>query len=145
MAVHSELRITVTVHSIPSRITVPELRCQCTQFDTVTVHSAPDSGDSALNSNSGEFRAQGAASLGDDGLTCVAATRDRIADFAALLGAAEDAEEAEAIARLRRADSIGRPIGNAAFLERLETSYDRRLRRAKPGPQRREQLSALSP
>ena len=80
--------------------------------------------------------------IGDDGLTEVGALRERVPDFAALLAAAEDAE---ATMRLRRAESVGRPIGSAQFLEQLERRYERTLRREKPGPRRWEQLSALSP
>lgn len=69
--------------------------------------------------------------LEEDGLTATLATRERVPDFAALLAAAEDAE---AMARLRRAESVGRPIGSAAFLEELERRYERQLQRAKPGP-----------
>jgi putative transposase len=78
--------------------------------------------------------------LGADGITRVEATRERAADFAALL---EAAGNEEAVARLRRAESVGRPIGAPAFLEQLESGYERRLRAAKPGPRKREQLSAL--
>jgi putative transposase len=79
--------------------------------------------------------------LSDDAMTAVQATLDRIPDFAGLLAAAEDEE---ATKRLRCAESVGRPVGSAEFLERLEASHDRRLRREKPGP-RAVQLSALSP
>ena len=80
--------------------------------------------------------------IGDDGLTEIGALRERDPDFAALLAGAEDAE---ATMRLRRAESVGRPIGSAQFLDQLERRYARTLRREKPGPRRREQLSALSP
>jgi putative transposase len=63
-------------------------------------------------------------------------------DFAALLAAAEDEEMT---ARLRRAESIGRPIGSSAFLEALEKDYDRRLATGAPGRPRREKMCALSP
>ena len=66
-----------------------------------------------------------------DGITCVERTCERIGDFAALLATAEDAE---AIARLRRAERVGRPIGSAMFLEGLERDYGRTLQRARPGP-----------
>jgi putative transposase len=80
--------------------------------------------------------------LAEDGLTLASATRERVPDFAALLKSAEDEE---ATMRLRRAESIGRPIGSPQFLDRLETSYGRRLKPAKRGPRREGQLSALSP
>jgi putative transposase len=44
---------------------------------------------------------------------------------------------------LRKAETIGRPIGDAAFLDRLEREAGRPLRRGKPGP--RPKMSALSP
>jgi len=80
--------------------------------------------------------------LEDDGLTRASATRERISDFAALLA---DAEDEEATQRLRRAESIGRPIGSAEFLQRLEESYARKLKPAKRGRRPRSELSALSP
>lgn len=80
--------------------------------------------------------------LGGDGITAVDATRERIADFSALLA---EAENEEATMRLRRAETIGRPVGSADFVERLESGYDRRLRPAKRGPRGRQELGALSP
>ena len=80
--------------------------------------------------------------LSEDGMSVVSATRNRVPDFAELLAAAEDKE---ATTRLRRAESVGRPIGSTAFLEQLEESYDRKLKRAKRGRRAREELSALSP
>lgn len=80
--------------------------------------------------------------LADDELTCVAATRERVPDFAALLASAEDEE---ATMRLRRGESIGRPVGSRQFVEQLETRYERALKAAKRGRRAREELSALSP
>ena len=45
--------------------------------------------------------------------------------------------------KLRRAESIGRPIGDPAFLDRLEIESGRTLKPARRGP--RPKLSALSP
>jgi putative transposase len=67
----------------------------------------------------------------DDGLTTAAPIRARIPDFAAFLAAAEDAE---AFARLRAAESIGRPLGDETFLAAVERSTGRTLRPAKRGP-----------
>ena len=75
-----------------------------------------------------------------DGVTDTAPVRERYPDFAALLAAGEDADGFQA---LRRAESIGRPLGDAGFLERLEALTGRRLKREKPGPKRK--TSALSP
>jgi putative transposase len=82
------------------------------------------------------------AQLGsDDGLTATAAVAARYPDFAALIAAGEDAGASR---RLRRAETIGRPIGSAAFLERLETDSGRTLAPARRG-RRRKETSALSP
>ena len=67
----------------------------------------------------------------DDGITTTAPVLARYADFAALLTAGED--EAM-LARLRKAEQIGRPVGDAAFLERLENASGRSLKRGRPGP-----------
>jgi putative transposase len=80
--------------------------------------------------------------IGHDPVTDVAAVRERVPDFAALLRAAEDDEAAM---RLRRSESTGRPVGSPAFLGQLEQCYDRKLKPAKRGPRGREELSALSP
>jgi putative transposase len=80
--------------------------------------------------------------LADDGMTVVAATRVRMPDFAELLATAED--EAATMG-LRRAESIGRPIGSAEFLEQLEARYGRALRPGKAGRPRRKEMCALSP
>lgn len=74
-----------------------------------------------------------------DGVTDTAPVRERYPDFAALLAAGEDADGFEA---LRRAESSGRPLGDAGFLERLEALTGRRLKREKPGPKGKK--SALS-
>ncbi len=70
----------------------------------------------------------------DDGLTCVDAVRTRIPDFAALL---DEAEDEERTMRLRKAESIGRPIGGEAFMQRMEAIAGRTLAPAKRGPKPR--------
>jgi len=67
----------------------------------------------------------------DDGITCREPVRSRYPDFATLLAAGE---EEEMIARLRKAETIGRPNGEAAFLDRLECDTGRTFKRARPGP-----------
>jgi putative transposase len=67
---------------------------------------------------------------GDDGITCTDPVRSRYPDFAALLAAGE---EEEVITRLRKAETIGRPVGETAFLERLERDTGRVLKRGRPG------------
>jgi putative transposase len=66
-----------------------------------------------------------------DGVTTIAPVLERYPDFAALIAAAPD--EAE-FARLRRAESIGRPLGDERFIARLEALTRRRLKPAKRGP-----------
>jgi len=67
----------------------------------------------------------------DDGITVRSPIKDRFADFAGLLAGDEDAA---AIARLRAAESIGRPLGDDRFVSRLERSTRRRLKPGKRGP-----------
>ncbi len=76
----------------------------------------------------------------EDGLTLVGPVRTRYPDFAGLLAGAED--EAMTL-RLRRAETIGRPVGGEDFLARLEAESGRTLRPAKRGP--KPKLNALSP
>lgn len=76
----------------------------------------------------------------DDGVTDTAPVRERYPDFAALLAADEDADGFTA---LRRAESIGRPLGDADFLDRLETMTGRRLKRQKPGPKPKKDALSL--
>jgi hypothetical protein len=52
-------------------------------------------------------------------------------DFAALIGRGPDDTAFE---RLRRAESIGRPLGDRAFLRRLERATRRPLAPGKRGP-----------
>jgi putative transposase len=46
--------------------------------------------------------------------------------------------------RPRKAETIGRPVGDEAFLNALERQFGRRLQPLKRGPRPR-QLNALSP
>jgi putative transposase len=66
----------------------------------------------------------------DDGITRTEPVRSRYPDFAALLAAGE---EEEMIVRLRKAETIGRPIGETAFLDRLERETGRTFKRGRPG------------
>ena len=56
---------------------------------------------------------------------------DSIGDWEQYL--ALDVEEAELV-RLRRHTRTGRPLGNEAFVHRLEEALGRLLRKRKPGP-----------
>ena len=80
--------------------------------------------------------------LGADGLTQLEPLRERVPDFAALLAAAEDEDAA---IRLRRAESIGRPVGSADFLKRLEGDHGRAFEPGRPGRRPAEVICALSP
>jgi putative transposase len=91
--------------------------------------------------------------LADDGLTDLAPARHRFSRFADLL---EGEEDAAATARLRKGESVGRPVGADAFLAALEAKTRRSLHALKRGPKPRnagagraqpqsEQKNALSP
>jgi putative transposase len=71
----------------------------------------------------------------DDGVTARAPIKERFPDFAELLAGAA---EADAFARLRAAESIGRPLGDDRFLARIERLTARRLRPGKRGPRPRQ-------
>lgn len=70
----------------------------------------------------------------DDGVTVLEPIRGRIPDFAAFLAGAENAE---AFARLRAAESVGRPLGDESFLAAVERATTRHLRPGKRGPKPR--------
>lgn len=69
-----------------------------------------------------------------DGLTDTAPVLDRVADFAAMLRGGED----EALsAALRRAETVGRPLGDGAFLDWIEAKLGRDAKPGKRGPAKR--------
>ena len=70
-----------------------------------------------------------------DGMTEPAPVLQRVADFAALLNAGEN-EAASQV--LRRAETIGRPIGNDAFMTHIENVNGRDARAQKRGPRRKD-------
>jgi putative transposase len=70
----------------------------------------------------------------EDGLTALAPIRERFPRFADLLAVPP---EPEAFARLRAAESIGRPLGGEGFLGRIERATKRRLKPRKRGPKPR--------
>jgi putative transposase len=74
----------------------------------------------------------------DDGITARAPIRERFPDFADLIAAAD----AEAFARLRAAESIGRPLGDDRFLAKIERATKRRLKPHKRGPKARTRVHA---
>jgi putative transposase len=67
----------------------------------------------------------------EDGLTALAPIKDRFPRFADLLASEP---EPELFARLRSAESIGRPLGNDGFLARLERLTRRTLKPGRRGP-----------
>jgi putative transposase len=67
----------------------------------------------------------------DDGVTALAPIRDRFPNFADLL---VSEPEADLFARLRAAESIGRPLGNDRFLAGIERLTGRPLKPGKRGP-----------
>jgi len=75
-----------------------------------------------------------------DGLTDTAPVAGRIADFRAMLRAGEN--EAASMA-LRRAETIGRPLGGPEFQKRVESALGRSAMPKKRG--RKAELSARSP
>ena len=66
-----------------------------------------------------------------DGITDTAPVLGRVPDFAALLQTGEDASLSEA---LRRAESVGRPLGDSSFLDRVEAMLGRNPKPGKRGP-----------
>ena len=68
----------------------------------------------------------------DDGLTETAYMRELCPDMRALLAASPEQEMADML--LRRAETVGRPLGSAAFMEKLERKLNRPLLPAKRGP-----------
>ena len=84
-----------------------------------------------------------------DGVTALEPVLSRFPDFAAFLDQGADPERLD---RLRRAESVGRPIGDAAFLLAVEAAVGRSLAPGKPGRKPSAgsvaeplELSALSP
>jgi putative transposase len=72
--------------------------------------------------------------LADDGLTTTGPVRSRYPDFADLIASEE---EEEATQRLRKAETIGRPLGSEGFLKGLEAQTRRPLAPGRRGPKPR--------
>jgi putative transposase len=68
----------------------------------------------------------------DDHVVRVAPALERVGDFAAFLG--EDFDEALGYAALRKAESVGRPVGSPEWLEDMEARTGQTLRPRKRGP-----------
>ena len=71
-----------------------------------------------------------------DDLTAASAVLDRVPDLRERIAAGEDAVKSE---RLRKAETIGRPLGTAAFIAGLERDSGRRLAPGKRGRRPNEQ------
>jgi putative transposase len=71
----------------------------------------------------------------DDHVVKVAPALARVGDFAAFLGA--DFDEALSYAALRKAESVGRPVGSAQWLEDMEALSGLKLAPQKRGPKPR--------
>jgi putative transposase len=70
----------------------------------------------------------------DDGLTAAGPVLERFAPFRDFL---DEPADPAALERLRAAESVGRPLGDEAFLKRLERAAKRTLRPRKRGPKPR--------
>ena len=68
----------------------------------------------------------------DDGLTATNVVREQFGDIAMLLAEGTDAEMMDLV--LRRAETIGRPLGSATFIDKLERKLGRPLKAQKRGP-----------
>jgi putative transposase len=79
-----------------------------------------------------------------DGVTIKAPMQSRYPDMAALFESPA-IYDLEAFERLRMAESIGRPLGDKAFLESIEDKTSRQLSARKRGLKAKEKFSALSP
>lgn len=71
----------------------------------------------------------------DDGVVTVAPALDRIGNFATFLN--EDFDEAITYAALRKAESVGRPIGSNEWIAAMEARTGRTLAPQKRGPRPR--------
>ena len=79
-----------------------------------------------------------------DGVTDTGPVLERVPDFAALL---ESGEALDLSQSLRRAETVGRPLGDSAFLDRVTALLGRDPKPGKRGPKGKPgaQFSALSP
>lgn len=73
-----------------------------------------------------------------DGYVDVAPALERVGDFTAFLGEAFD--EALTYAALRKAESVGRPVGSPAWLVEMETRTGLALAPAKRGPKPKSEV-----
>jgi putative transposase len=76
----------------------------------------------------------------DDHVVKVAPALERVGDFAAFLG--EEFDEALSYAALRKAESVGRPVGSKEWLVAMEQRTGLKLAPAKRGPAPRSARAA---
>ena len=79
----------------------------------------------------------------DDGVVAVAPALERVGDFAAFLG--EDFDEALTYAALRKAESVGRPVGSPEWLADMEQRTGKALAPRKRGPVPKAAAGAAAP
>lgn len=72
----------------------------------------------------------------DDKLVSVTPVLERYSNFADVLKSEEDEDQRE---RIRKAETIGHPIGSPAWLEDIESRLGRTVQVAKRGPQAKVQ------
>lgn len=70
----------------------------------------------------------------DDGVITLAPLKARLPGLASLLDGDGGVDEDEVHDRLRRAESIGRPLGNPEFLKKIEATLGRQVLARKRGP-----------
>ena len=72
--------------------------------------------------------------MNDDPLVVTSPVKELVADWREFLGGADAAQQA---ASIRRAQRSGRPLGSTDFVDDLEETLGRKLRKGKPGPKAR--------
>jgi putative transposase len=71
----------------------------------------------------------------DDKLVTVAPVIQRCPDFASMLESGEDEEMSQT---LRKAETIGRPVGRPKWLEKMERKTGRQIKQQRRGPKRKD-------
>jgi putative transposase len=75
----------------------------------------------------------------EDGVTLLKPALERFPHFADLL---DDPKLEALVAPLRRAETIGRPLGNESFVAKLEAALNRTLRPLPRGPKAKAEAQA---
>lgn len=78
----------------------------------------------------------------DDQIVSVDPMLKRVSDWGQYL---VEGEDSKAIDNLRRNAKSGRPVGNSQFIDHLERTSGRRIRKKKPGPVPINEISKLTP